>query len=202
MKAAFPYWIGRVAPVFDTARQIRVVEAESGEIVDTVHETLHEDVLVQKALRLAEMGVSVLVCGAISIPLHEMVVSYGIKVFPFVAGDLDDVVQAWLDGNLERDAFAMPGCCGRGLRCKVHSMSGEDVRGRGECATPAIGRPGEGQRRAGDSPTTGTCGVCQCARCGHSEPHKRDVPCARKRCPECGSVMTRQQRNSRGGVSS
>jgi len=33
-----------------------------------------------------------------------------------MAGDLHEVVQVWLLGNLEGDAFAMPGCCGRGWR--------------------------------------------------------------------------------------
>jgi hypothetical protein len=33
MKAAFASWENRIAPVFDIARQIRVVESEVGRIV-------------------------------------------------------------------------------------------------------------------------------------------------------------------------
>jgi len=33
-KTAFAYWDDRIAPVFDTARRIHVVEADSGKIVD------------------------------------------------------------------------------------------------------------------------------------------------------------------------
>jgi hypothetical protein len=33
MKAAFAYWDHRIAPVFDTARRIHLVEADSGRIV-------------------------------------------------------------------------------------------------------------------------------------------------------------------------
>jgi predicted Fe-Mo cluster-binding NifX family protein len=62
---------------------------------------------------LVELGVGTLVCGAISRPLHDMVASQGIRVVPFVTGDLDKVVQAWLNGELARDAFCMPGCCRR-----------------------------------------------------------------------------------------
>jgi ABC-type phosphate/phosphonate transport system substrate-binding protein len=43
-----------------------------------------------------------------------MIIASGIQVKPFVAGDLREVIQAWLSGNLEQDAFAMPGCCGHG----------------------------------------------------------------------------------------
>ena len=64
--------------------------------------------------RLAQQGVSILVCGAISRPLHEMIILNGIQVIPFIAGDLDEVIGAWLSDALDNDRFAMPGCCGRG----------------------------------------------------------------------------------------
>jgi hypothetical protein len=66
MKTAFAHWNDRIAPVFDTAQQIRVIEAESGQIVSDTHETLLEEQIFQKALRLVELGISTLVCGAIS----------------------------------------------------------------------------------------------------------------------------------------
>ena len=113
MKTAFAYWENRIAPVFDTAQRIHLVEAESGQIAGEGEEILADDLPVRKALRLAELGVGLLVCGAISRPLHELILGHGIQVIPFVAGDLREVINAWLSGNLSRDAFAMPGCCGR-----------------------------------------------------------------------------------------
>jgi len=113
MKTAFACWNKRVAAVFDTARRIHVIKVESGRIVRETLETLESDLPVQKALRLSELGVGTVVCGAISRPLYEMVAACGIRVIPFVAGDLREVIQAWLKGNLERNAFAMPGCKGR-----------------------------------------------------------------------------------------
>jgi hypothetical protein len=94
MKTAFAYWENRIAPVFDTARQIHVIKAESGKIVGETQETLPEDFPIQKARRLVDLGVGTLICGAISRPLHAMVYSYGIQVVPFIAGDLHEVMQA------------------------------------------------------------------------------------------------------------
>jgi len=125
MKTAFAYWDKRIAPVFDTARQIHVVETESGRIVCEALETLESDVLVQKALRLSELGINALVCGAVSRYLNEMIDAYGIRVFPFVAGDLREVIQAWLKGTLKRESFSMPGC--RGSR---------NFNGTGQCGGP------------------------------------------------------------------
>lgn len=114
MKTAFTYWENRIAPVFDISRQIRVVESEAGRIVGESEEILEDGLPLRKVINLAQLGIGTLVCGAISRPLHEMVMSNGIKVIPFVAGDLSEVIQAWLGGMLDNDNFAMPGCCERG----------------------------------------------------------------------------------------
>lgn len=109
--------LGRsIAPVFDIAQRIHVVEADSGRIVAETGEVLTDDLPVQKSLRLVELGVSTLVCGAISRPFSEMVAANGIRVIPFVAGDLNDVIQTWLRGNLDADTFVMPGCRRNGRR--------------------------------------------------------------------------------------
>jgi predicted Fe-Mo cluster-binding NifX family protein len=110
MKAAFPCWENRIAPVFDTARQICIVEVESGLIVQKGREPLAGDLPVQKALRLTELGVGTLICGAVSRPLQGMLIGCGIQVVPFVSGNLDEVIRAWMSGKVNRGAFAMPGC--------------------------------------------------------------------------------------------
>jgi len=129
MKTAFTYWDNRIAPVFDIARQIRIVEIEADRIVGESEEILEDGLPVRKVINLAQLGVATLVCGAISRPLHEMVMSNGIQVIPFVAGDLGEVIQAWLAGKLHTDRFAMPGCCGRsrgGLRKPCCTKDKED----------------------------------------------------------------------------
>lgn len=172
MKAAFAVWDDRIAPVFDVARHVHLVEADSGRIVAESEKDLPEDVVAQKARRLAEFGVGTLVCGAISGPVQDAVAAFGIRVVPFVAGDLREVVQAWLSGDLKGDRFAMPGCGGQRRR-----------RFRG----------GRGRRagKGAGTPVAGPGGDCVCPQCGHQEPHERGAPCAQKRCPKCGTVMNR-----------
>ncbi len=113
MRAAFAIWNGRIAPVFDVARHIHLVEAESGRILQEWTEVLSEEMPVQRALRLAELGVENLVCGAVSRPVQAVISAYGIRVTAFIAGEARGVIRAWLEGSLEDDRFAMPGCCGR-----------------------------------------------------------------------------------------
>jgi predicted Fe-Mo cluster-binding NifX family protein len=123
MKAAFATWNNRIAPVFDVAPVVSIVEARDGQLVGEAQEARLDGIPMNRVLRLAELDVGTLVCGAISRPLHDMVVSQGIRLIPFVAGDLDEVVRAWLAGRLVGDAFAMPGCCHRRRR-RFHRMRG------------------------------------------------------------------------------
>lgn len=202
MKAAFAYWDDRIAPVFDTARRIHVVEADSGRIVDETGEVLGDVLPAQKALRLVELGVGTLVCGAISRSYHETVAAYGIRVIPFVAGDLSEVIQAWLSGNLESDTFVMAGCSGRGRgrRRGMRSTGKEDMTmpggdrtgPRGPGGGQGRGQVGQGRGRMGGPLAGGPVGTCVCPKCGHREPHERGAPCLQKKCPKCGTAMTRQ----------
>lgn len=116
MRAAFPTWDGRLAPVFDAAREITIVDVRSGQVVARTEETLPDGLPAQKVMRLSDFGVGTLVCGAISWPLREMATSAGITVFPFVAGELDRAIEAWLAGTVASGHLAMPGCGGRGRR--------------------------------------------------------------------------------------
>ena len=76
--------------------------------------TLFEIMPNTRALRLTELGVGTLVCGAISGTMRSLVEAYGIQVISFVAGDIHEVIQAWLRGEIHDGLFYMPGCGRRG----------------------------------------------------------------------------------------
>jgi predicted Fe-Mo cluster-binding NifX family protein len=114
MKIAFAQWDARIAPVFDTAQRIQIVETASGQVIGKKQADLPETHLLQKALRLVELEIDTLVCGAISRPMHGLIAAYGIQVIPFVTGSLDAVIQAWRQGSLSHEMYVMPGCRGWG----------------------------------------------------------------------------------------
>ena len=208
VRAAFAVWNNRIAPVFDVARHIHVVVAESGRIVSETGESLPNDGGSAKVLRLTELGVETLVCGAISRSMQVMVAAYGIRTVPFVAGDLRQIIGAWLSGELEKKIFAMPGCCARhrGQSRKINGtkQEGYPVNGKrqGGMRTgggqgqgrggQGLGRGGRGLGRMGGSKAAGPAGECACPKCGHREPHMRGIPCVQQQCPKCGAAMTRE----------
>ncbi|MBN2201995.1 NifB/NifX family molybdenum-iron cluster-binding protein [bacterium] len=151
-KAAFTVWENRIAPVFDVARHVRLVETENGRIVREDRAELTEESPVQKARRIADLGCGILVCGAISRPVQEMASAFGIRVISFMSGDEAEVLQAWLEGRLDEERFAMPGCRrrargGRGGRPGRGSNCGG--RGRGRCGPDGRAATGPAGRGAG-----------------------------------------------------
>ena len=50
---------------------------------------------------------------------------------------------------------------------------------------------GGGRRGLGGGFARGPGGECLCPSCGYREPHQLGVSCYTKKCPKCGSTMTR-----------
>jgi predicted Fe-Mo cluster-binding NifX family protein len=109
MKIAVPVWNGFVSSVFDFAHRLLLVEIENGKEVNRSEVALESQSLPQRAGRLKSLGVDVLVCGAISQALANMVTASGTQVLPYVTGRVDDVLQAHLNGQLVQPQFTMPG---------------------------------------------------------------------------------------------
>ena len=106
-RIAITVWQDRVSPVFDTSQWLRIFDFQEGK-VDVRLENIGTLTAFGKAQRLEELAVDVLICGAITRPLHIDLISSGIDVIPFVCGAVDAVVESFLTHkNLSR--FAMPG---------------------------------------------------------------------------------------------
>ncbi|HPG68846.1 MAG TPA: NifB/NifX family molybdenum-iron cluster-binding protein [Candidatus Hydrogenedentes bacterium] len=124
MKAAIPDWQGRVSPVFDVAAQLVVVDVEDGQVRERRMVAMTADGLQARAEHVAELGVNVLICGAISWPLELALSNAGVEVVPQTCGEVEDVLAAFVAGRLGHDAFLMPGCCGRRRRFRKQCRRG------------------------------------------------------------------------------
>ena len=109
MKLAIPVSKGRVSTAFDFARDALLLDYEDGREVSRTELVLKEEIPVNRARRLESLGVRVLICGAISRSLAEHLTSVGIDVIPFVSGTVEEVLAAYLAGEVESAQFLMPG---------------------------------------------------------------------------------------------
>jgi len=110
MKIAIPIYNDSVSSVFDFAHRLLLVEIENGKEVNRSDVALESQSLPQRLGQLKSLEVDVLVCGAISRILANMVTASGIQLLPYVTGRVNDVLQAYLTGQLAKPQFSMPGC--------------------------------------------------------------------------------------------
>ena len=109
MKLAIPIWEGRVSNVFDFAHKAVVVELSGDQ------ELGRDEVALSgqgpaRIVKLRQLGVDTLICGAISRSLASRVSVCGIRLFPYVTGVVDDVIEAFKNGQLGSERFVLPGC--------------------------------------------------------------------------------------------
>ena len=100
----------RVSPVFDVAKHLLLVDIDHSTEVARCNKTINETELVTRASHVADLGVEVLICGAISKPLKMILEAKGIEVVGQVCGNVEEVMQAFLKGALNNQLFLMPGC--------------------------------------------------------------------------------------------
>lgn len=125
MILAIATWNGRVSPVFDVSRQLMIFHIESGVVKRQESVAIQSDHPDIRASQLSRMAVDTLICGAISRPLAGMAAAHGIRVIPFVAGNIDDVMASFLSGAIGEPNLAMPGCRGRFGRRRRGSPHGQ-----------------------------------------------------------------------------
>jgi len=117
MIIALSIWNDRIAPVFDVAMQLLLVEVQDRKIVKQTLERLPSGSILEKAAKLQHLGINTLICGAVSEQVKSFIDMYGINVIAFISGDVQEVLQSWLSGNFNEADFAMPGC-GKQKECE------------------------------------------------------------------------------------
>ena len=117
MKVALPIWQGHVSSVFDFAHKLLLIEFENGKDRDRQEIVLVEQSSPERAVTLKRLGVGVLICGAISRPLAEMISALGIQIFPFVTGTTEQIITAYKTGQLSQPQYILPGFWPGARRC-------------------------------------------------------------------------------------
>ena len=113
MKVALPVWENRISPVFDVARRLVVVVVDGETEIARERVSMQTEAVCPRAQRLVELGVGLLICGAISQALEELLGFHQIAVIPWVRGHVDEVMASYLAGAILQKRFPMPGCSGR-----------------------------------------------------------------------------------------
>ena len=110
MRIAIPIWDDKISPVLDTASRLLIVDVEDQKETSRFETVLNEQDLSRRCLRIRGMEVETLICGAVSLQFSRTLMASGIDVISEISGHVEDVLKAYLKGNLFHSKFLMPGC--------------------------------------------------------------------------------------------
>ncbi len=158
-RVAVTVWGERVSPLLDASRQALLLDLEQGRVVGRRQLSLPDGSGEAKLVTLRRHGVSTLLCGAASRELAARAAALGLELVPFLAGEVEVVIAAFLAGRLPDDALALPGCRARRRRGGGwRRLEGSDTGPERSAAMPNRDGTGPQGKGAGSGGGRGPCG--------------------------------------------
>ena len=127
MRVAIPLWEGKVSPVFDTAARLLVVDVNEQREESRFLYFIDENDLIQKCHRIKKLDLDTIICGAISQTFLKMLLASGLYVIREISGPAEEVLEAYLDGDIFQSRFLMPGCKRGRRRCGNRENKSKNV---------------------------------------------------------------------------
>lgn len=110
MKIAVPTWENRLSPVFDTSSRLLIVDiASDGRERDRSETEFQTQNMGFRCIRIRNLEIDTLICGAITGLFEKMLQAAGIEVISGISGNAEEVIDAYRKGNLMNPKFLMPG---------------------------------------------------------------------------------------------
>ncbi len=110
MKMAVTVWKNRISPLFDATRNLLIVEIDHCTVIEKYRVSIDCMSPFARAATLENMGVETLICGGVSEFFAKLIEARNIRIIPFIAGQVDKVINAYLRDGLCQKKFRMPGC--------------------------------------------------------------------------------------------
>lgn len=97
---ALPVFNDRLSPLLDEARKFIVMTLNDGTISERTVIEINEQSAFIRIERLKEIGVTVLLCGALSDVLARFILDREIQLYSWLNGTIDEVVEQYINGTL------------------------------------------------------------------------------------------------------
>lgn len=114
MKIAVSEYENNVATTFDFANEVIVFSCENDKVLKREHVLLNDQFIPLRGMKLKNLGIDTLICGAISNPSAFMLHHHGIEVISGITGNVETVLQEFLIGNINSPQYWLPGFTGKG----------------------------------------------------------------------------------------
>lgn len=110
MKVAIPHHAGEVSPCFEYSARMAIFTIRANRVVGKIEFALQSREAFDRIRLLKDQGVSVLICGGLQDAFEGLLRASGIKVYSWVAGTVEELLQLFMSGRL------VPGTARLGIR--------------------------------------------------------------------------------------
>lgn len=114
---AIPEFQERVSPLLDEARRFVLLEVSEGRVVQRTTVSLNAESAALRIAKLREIGVTVIISGAVSGYLARLISENSLRHYSWVSGPVDEVIEAYLAGKLKLSPECTKPCRGTGRSC-------------------------------------------------------------------------------------
>jgi predicted Fe-Mo cluster-binding NifX family protein len=111
MRVAIPTFGARISPRFDFAPSLLLLTLEGRQVKNRQEIALNPGDPWRRVEKLKELEVETLICGGIDCHSQQMLEENRIRLIPWVAGEAEEALQVFLNGNLRPGSTLWPGCC-------------------------------------------------------------------------------------------
>lgn len=109
MTVAIPVFESRVSPRFDHAPDMLLITVDGENITRRERFSMGGQNPLARVNWVYQRGVDVVVCGGINRFTLRCLIRRGVRVFPWVTGDIEEVIQLLLRGQLRSGLVVGPG---------------------------------------------------------------------------------------------
>ena len=108
-RIAIPVYKSRVSPVFDSCTRMLLIDLDHHQEIDRTEILCAGLSEIERLKMLKKSSVCTVICGAISDGFYKMISSAEISVIIGIAGEVDQVLNAFRCNRLGETCFYMPG---------------------------------------------------------------------------------------------
>ena len=110
MKVAITVWEDRISPVLDSSHTLLIADIKNSKIMSREYVAFNPELPSRLPKVLSDLDIEVLICGAVSQLPANMIESGGIKLIPFITGNVDEVLASFAKSATVVPSYLMPGC--------------------------------------------------------------------------------------------
>ncbi len=123
---AIPVYRERISPLLDVSKKYAIFEIVDDEVKQKLLIEVHAESEPLRIDKLKEIGVSVIICGAISDFVSRLVLGRGIRLISWVNGPVDEIIELYSGDALESTSRGARGrgCVRRRRTCAAKREAG------------------------------------------------------------------------------